>query len=183
MAPGNSRNAFPKMQKVANESLMAYHHVLASRNLSWRVRDLYELQQGTDGGLATFHCAHGACVFSEAKQSGSQERKCTDKQRMLPRLEHILCFLNWGQAEVGVNRGAKIMRRWCQHFEPGPPNSEVTQGCYISSYISSLNFSSLLSCSHVFYLWNPQSCTLLSDQSYVVSSLIYSLWKGLDYKQ
>lgn len=133
--------------------------------------------------LFTVPIGAGACVFSAAKQSGSQERKCTDKQRMLPRLEHILCFLNWGQAEVGVNRGAKIMRRWCQHFEPGSPNSEVTQGCYISSYISSLNFSSLLSCSHVFYLWNPQSCTLLSDQSYVVSSLIYSLWKGLDYKQ
>ena len=56
MAPGNSRNAFPKMQKV-DESLVAYHHALASRILSCRVRGLYELQQGIDGGLVTFHCA------------------------------------------------------------------------------------------------------------------------------
>jgi len=110
----------------------------------------------------------------------------SSRPRDQTRVSHIVDrrFTVWATREVlEVNRGAKIMLRWCQHFEPGPPNSKVTQGCYISSYISPLKSSSLLSFSHVFYLWNPQSCTLLSNQSYIVSSLIYSLWKGLDYKQ
>lgn len=62
MDPGNSQHAFPKMQKIPDESLMACHHVLAFRMVSCTVRGLQEPREGTeaDWQLSTGNKARGS---------------------------------------------------------------------------------------------------------------------------
>lgn len=165
MDSGNSRHAFPKMQKMPDESLMDCHHVLAFRMVSCTVRGLQEARQGTEGDWQL--------------STGSKARRSANALINSRPCQPTLCLLNRGQAVVDVNRGAKIMLRWTWatkfwgHSRPLP--------CFL--HFPTYFLLPLSTFSSIFQLWNPQTCTPLRDQRYTVSNLIYSLWKGLHHKQ
>lgn len=136
MAPGNSGNAFPKQQKMADESLVTRYHVLPSRMGSCPciVRGLRELQQGTGGDwqLSTIPSGAKACGPPEAKRSRPPRsadtligsRRCQIGTHSLSSYWRA----GWGRSK----QGSKKMLAWWQHFVPGGWNSEVIQGCYTS---------------------------------------------------
>lgn len=115
MAPGHSRNAFPKESEMTDEGRKPLWLVIMFCPREWHhtrsglCKNFNRELRGT-GNFPLFHSRGWTrCLqnFWSQEQQVSQEYKCTDEQQTLPRPELTPFSPNGGQAGVNMNRGSK----------------------------------------------------------------------------